>query len=118
MSVDFRQNVDDKIGMNPSRTIGIPRPQINRTRLNNFDIFDLFISPSDLSYRLFEWHGTMKSESENLTGNKIFENVERGNNSKVEKVGHKNSVIWNLKDSGLIRLDTSHTNSNKLLPVK
>ena len=33
MSVDFRGNADEKIGMNPSRTIGSPRPHITSTSL-------------------------------------------------------------------------------------
>ena len=56
MSVGFRQNTDDKIGINTLRTIGIPCPQITRTRLNNYDIIDLVI-------RVSPWHGRMKSES-------------------------------------------------------
>ena len=47
----------------------------------------------DLSYRGSTCHGTIESESENLIGNKFFENAERENNFEVEKVGHKNSVI-------------------------
>ena len=67
MSVDFGRNAHDKIGMNPSRTIGSPRLQITRTTLRNFDILD-FVR------RVFPWHGIMKSEGENLV-----ENL-RGNN--------------------------------------
>ena len=37
----------------------------------------------------------MKSESENLRGNTILVNSERENNSEVEKVGRKSTVIWN-----------------------
>ena len=61
MSVYFGQKADDKIGMNPSRTIGIsrPRPQIISTRLRNCDIFDFFKRGSP-------WHGKMKHECENL----------------------------------------------------
>ena len=62
------------------------------------------------------WHGVEKSESENLGGNNIFENAERKNNFEVEKVGRKNSVIWNHNYSNLIQIDTNHANSNQLIP--
>ena len=51
----------------------------------------------------------MKFESENLRGNKSFEYAERKNISKVEKVGHRNSVILNHKYSDSIHLDPNHT---------
>ena len=54
---------------------------------------------SDLAYRSLSWNGAEKSESENLGGNHIFENAERKNIFEVEKVGRKNSVIFNHKDS-------------------
>ena len=77
MSVDFGQNADDILGTNPSRAIGIPRPQVTSTRLKNCNI-------SDLVRRILPWHGTMKSESENLVenlrDNKIYKNSERANN--------------------------------------
>ena len=59
MSVDFGWNADDKIRMNPSRSIGSPCPQVTMTRLSNCDIFD-FVRRVSLCY------GTIKSESENL----------------------------------------------------
>ena len=37
----------------------------------------------------------MNSESENLRGNKNFENAERKNNFKFEKVWQENSLNWN-----------------------
>ena len=81
MSVDFRQNADDNIGMNPSRDIGSSRPQVS-----NCNIFDSVI-------RVFPWHVTIKSEGENLVenlrDNKIFKNVERKNNFEFEKLGAK-----------------------------
>ena len=83
ISVDFGRNADEKIGMNPLRTIGISHPQMTRTTLNNCDIFDLVRRQLGISYRGLVWHGKMKSESENLRGNKIFENAERQNNFKV-----------------------------------
>ena len=43
MIVYFGWNADDKIGMNPSRTIGSPLQQITSTRQWICDIFDLFI---------------------------------------------------------------------------
>ena len=35
ISVDFGRNVDEKIGMNPLRSIGSPCPQVTSTRLSN-----------------------------------------------------------------------------------
>ena len=46
MSLDYRRNRDDTIGMNPSRSIGIPRPQVIRIRLSNCNIFYLVIRGS------------------------------------------------------------------------
>ena len=43
----------------------------------------------------------------------FFKNDERKNNSKVEKVGCKNSVNWNHKDSDLIHVDQDHIKSNQ-----
>ena len=63
MSVDFRQNTDDKFGVNPSITIGIPQPQIIRSRVINCNIFDSVSRPSYLSYMGSTWHRTIKSES-------------------------------------------------------
>ena len=40
MSVGFGRNADDKIGMNPSRAIRSPHPQVSRTMLSNYNIFD------------------------------------------------------------------------------
>ena len=62
MTVDFGWNADDRIVMNPSRTIGNPHLQITRTSLSNCNILELVI-------RCLSWHGTMKSKSENLVGN-------------------------------------------------
>ena len=111
INVDFGRNADDKIGMNPLRTTGILHPHITRSRLSNCDIFDLFSRPSDLAYRFLQWHGMIKSETGNLRGNKNFENTERESNFKVEKVGCKNSVIWDHNDSNSIHGDTNHNNS-------
>ena len=57
-----------------------------------------------------------KRESENLGGNKTFENVDRENNLEVGKVGRKIYVIWNHKDSESIHFDPNHTNSNQRIP--
>ena len=115
MSVDFRRNVDDKIGMNPSRTIGSPHPQIKYTRQGDFDIFDSIKGMLDLNYVGFPWHGAVKSGVENLGGNKSFKNSEQENNFEVEKVGCKNSEIFNQKDSDLIHIDPNHTDLNQLV---
>ena len=72
MSVDFGRNTDDEIGINPSRTIGIPGPQINKTKLSNYDIFYLVRRRSYLSHRGSSWNSKTKIESGNLRGNKIF----------------------------------------------
>ena len=111
--------MDDKIGMKPSRTIGIPIPHITSTRPRNCYIF-ILVS------RKLAWHDTITSESENLLenlrSNKNFKNTERKNNFKVEKVGCKNSVNWNhtnsiinwtKKDSDFIHVDPKHTESNQ-----
>ena len=116
MSVDFGRNADDKIGMNPSRTIRIPRPQITSTRKGSCDIFDLVSRTSDLSYMGFLWYGTDKIESKNLGGNTNFENAESENNFEAENVGHKNSVVWNHKDSDSIHVDPNHTYLNQPIP--
>ena len=42
----------------------------------------------------------------------IFENSGRKNDFEVEKVGHKNYVIWNCKDSDSIPVDPNHSDSN------
>ena len=72
----------------------------------------------------------MKSESENLVenlgDNKIYNNAESKNDSKVEKVGHQNYVNWNLTDliinwnpkySDSIHVDPNHTSSNQPIPA-
>ena len=62
------------------------------------------------------WHGVPKSESENLGGNRIFENTVRENNFEVEEVGRENSVIWNTKYSDSINVDLNHTDLNLPIP--
>ena len=68
------------------RTIGIPRPQINRISLIKCGIFDL-VSRGSL------WHGTMKSESENLAdklgSNNIFKMLSAKMMLKLKKLGAK-----------------------------
>ena len=75
MSVDFGRNADDKIGMNPSRTIGIPRPQITGTSQESFNIFNSIRGTLDLAYKGLLYIGGAKSE--NLRRNKGFKNDER-----------------------------------------
>ena len=84
--------------------------------MSNFNIFDYIKVKLDISYRRSLWHGTAKSESENPGGNRIFENDERKNNFEFKKDGHKNSAIWNHKDSDLIHIDPNHTESNQPIP--
>ena len=52
-------------------------------------------------------------ESEKLGGSKIFENAELENNVKVDKVRHKNSVIFNHKYSNSIHVDMNQTDFNQ-----
>ena len=91
MSVDFGQNADEKIGMNQSRTIGSPHPQITRTRLSNRDISELVTRKSYLAYRNSELHVTIKSENENLVenlrGNKILKILSPKIILKLKKLG-------------------------------
>ena len=86
-------------------------PESNRA--SNCNIFDLVRKTSDISYRGSLWHGTMRSESENLVknyiGNNIFKNAERENNFEVEKLGAKNSENWNHTDSILIGIKNIST---------
>ena len=113
------RNIDNRTGVNPQGHIVTIIPESNRA--NNCNIFDSIRRTSYLAYRSSAWHGTLKSESEKLTRKKI-ENAEYKNNSKVEKVGRKNSVTWNhtgsilnwnLKYPESIHFDTNHTNSNQ-----
>ena len=80
-SVDFGRTSDGRIGMNPSRTIEIPLPQITRTSLSNCDMLKLF-------RKGFPLNGTMTSEGENLVvnlrGNKISKRSELENHFEVE----------------------------------
>ena len=80
----------------------------------NCDIFNSARGMLDLVYKGSPWHGAAKSE--NLGGNKIFENAECENNFKVEKVGPKHSVIFNHKDSNWIHVDPNHTTPNQPIP--
>ena len=52
MSVDFGWNADDKIGMNPSRTIVIHHTWITSTRQVSFNIFDSIRGMSYLAYKV------------------------------------------------------------------
>ena len=82
-----RQNINNHTGMNTQGPIMTTIPESSIS--NNFGIFDLVKRTPDIAYRGLPWYGTKKSENENLRGNKIFENTERRNNSKVEKIGRK-----------------------------
>ena len=94
--------------MKPQEPILTTIPESNSA--SNCNIFKLVRRTLDLVYRGSQWHDTAKSESENLGGNKIFRNAERENNFKVEKVGHKSSVVWNHKYSESIHIYPNHTN--------
>ena len=108
--------------MNPSRTIGSIRPHITRTSRGSFYIFESIRGKLDLANRSASWHGKAKSESENPKGNIIFKTAGRKNNSEVEKVGRKNSIILNHVDMNNIKTDLNHVNLNhanlnKLIPT-
>ena len=47
--------------------------------------------------------------TDNLGGEKSFENADLESKLEVEKVGRKNSVIWNHKYSESIHVDPNHT---------
>ena len=97
------QNVDKCTEMIPQGPIVtmIPESYIE----NNCDIFNSVSKTSDLAYRGYPWHGTMKNETinlvENLRENTIFKNAECKENFNVEKVGRKNSVIFDRTNSVL-----------------
>ena len=69
--------------MNPSRTIRIPHPHINRNRMSKCDIFDLVS-------RVLPWNRTIKSETgnlvENLKGNNFFKMLRATIISKFKNV--------------------------------
>ena len=95
--------------MNPQGSIGTTIQESNSA--GNWNIFDSVRGTSDLAYRGLLWHGAEKSESENLGGNKIFENAEREDNVEVEKKwGHK---FYNL-ESQRFRLDSRWSESHQL----
>ena len=96
--------------MNPQGTIVTTILESNTDK--NWNVFNSISRPSDLAYRCLAWYGTIKSESENLRDNKIFEHDERKHNFKVENFGHKSSVFLNQKYSDLIHVDDIHTNLN------
>ena len=100
------KNIYNRTGLNPKGPIGTIIPDTNI--VSNYDIFNSIIRVLDISYRISLWHGTEKNYSETLEAETFFENTERKNNFQVEKVGRKNSVIWNHKDSDLIHIDPSH----------
>ena len=58
------KNIDNHTGMNPHGTIVTTTPESNRS--NNFNIFESTRRTSYLAYGDLPWHGTMKSENENL----------------------------------------------------
>ena len=113
-----RRNIDNYTGMKTQGPIMSIILEYNKEK--NCDVFDLVRNTSDISYRVLTWHGTMKIKSENtvkkLRDNNIFKNDERKNIFEVEKVGRKNSVIWDHKDSDSIHANPDHTNSNQLIP--
>ena len=124
--IDFprsRCHIDNRTDTNPQGTIGIPHPQVTRTRMRKCNIFNSVI-------RCFLWHGTKNSENENLVENhKVNKNYnisERKINSEVEKNGRKQSVnwnhtdmilYWNQTDSHSVQVDINHNNSNQPMPV-
>ena len=63
----YRQNIDNRTGVNPQGPIVTTIPDSNRS--NNCNIFDLFRKTSDIAYMGLPRHGTMKNESKNLVEN-------------------------------------------------
>ena len=107
-------NIDKYTGMNPQGPILATISGFNSAI--NCNIFNSVRRTFYLDYRVLTWYGAAKIEIENLVGNNIFENAEHKNNFEVEKVGRKNSVIWNYKSSHSIQVDPNHTESNKPIP--
>ena len=102
-------NIENQTGMNPQVRIVTTIPESESA--SNRNIFDSVSRISYIFYRGSPCHGAAKSEGENLGGNKNFENTEQENNFEAEKVGRKNSVIWNQNDSDSIHVDLNHIKS-------
>ena len=107
-------NIDKYTGMNPQGPILATISGFNSAI--NCNIFNSVRRTFYLDYRGLTWYGAAKIEIENLVGNNIFENAEHKNNFEVEKVGRKNSVIWNHKYSHLIHFDPNNTYLNQPIP--
>ena len=109
-----RRNIDNLTGMKPQGHIGNMIPESNSA--SKCEIFKSTRRTSDISYRVFPYHGPEKSEIKILGGNKTFKNADHENNFEVEKVDRKNSIILNHKYSDSIHVDPNHTDSNQLIP--
>ena len=109
------RNIDKRTWMNPQGpTVTTKIPESNSA--SNRNIFHLVNQIPDLTDRVLRWHGIEKSESENLGGNKIFENAEHENNFLSWKVGRDNSVIQYHKYYESIQVYPNHSNSNEPIP--
>ena len=106
-SIDFGQNTNDVIYVNPLRTIGSIIPQINSMKSGtgigfgdnsgdgipprNIGSFGLFNRGNqDFVDRSASWNGASKSESENSEGGSNLKNAGRENTFEVKIVEYKN----------------------------
>ena len=84
MSVYFGRNANDKIGMNPLKSIWSPSLQVNSTIMINQNIFNLVI-------RVLLWNVTTKSEIENLV-----ENLKDNRTNLIAKIISKLKILDNI----------------------
>ena len=86
-----RRNIYNRTVMKPQGPIVTTILESNRE--NNHNISNLVRKTPDIAYRVSPWHGTTKNETGNLAENlgdkTIFKNIERKDNSNVEKLGAK-----------------------------
>ena len=87
----YRRNIDNCTEMNPQVPIMTTIQKSNIS--SNYDIFYFVSRTSDITYGGFLWHGAVKSESENIGGNKIFETAERKNNFEVKTCEFPTALI-------------------------
>ena len=111
----YGRNINNRTRVNPQGPIGTIISETNSAR--SFGIIDSTSRTFYIVYRGLLWQGADKIESENHGGNNISENAERKNSFGVEKVGHKNLVIWYHKDWDSVKIDPNHDNSNQLIPA-
>ena len=128
MSIDFWHSTNDNICVNPTKTIRRISPQITSMKSGteigfghnssdgipprNIRILGLLDrNIPDFTSTSTIWHGSEKSQNENLGNNRILKNSEGENNFEVEKVGRKHSVILNHVSLNNIKVKPNHSNS-------